>query len=91
MGLAACDSNAGAEPTPGGTAPPGQAVFARYCNVCHPGGGRGSGPSLRAIPLTGDQIRTYVRQGKERMPAFGPNLISDAQLTQLVEYIQALK
>src|SRR5689334_9796266 len=79
--VSACDSNT---PAPGATtaaaatgAERGKVVFARYCNTCHPGGGRGSGPSLLSVAQTaGDgQIKTIVRNGKNRMPPFGESTI----------------
>src|SRR5213594_2084656 len=77
--LAACDNG-----TPAPTNPPiptqqaasgiprGQAFFQRYCNVCHPGGGQGSGPTLIGLGprVSDDQIRTLVRNGKNRMPPY---------------------
>ncbi len=88
--LAACDSGPS-----GGAAVPlsGEAVFAKYCNTCHPGGGRGAGPSLIQLSprLSDEQIKNYVRNGKNRMPAFGPDRISDTELDSLVGYIRSLK
>src|SRR5689334_12007653 len=68
--LVACDSGsstggstATTVPTQNGSTAPsagdptrGQAVFARYCNACHPGGAQGSGPSLiQRMPHTSDE------------------------------------
>src|SRR5438270_8687048 len=90
--LAACDSGAPA-PTPTITPdssqasilqaapgiPRGKAVFMRYCNACHPGGGRGSGPSLIGLApsLSDDQIKGSVRRGMNRMPAYDESTISN--------------
>src|SRR5215213_7588597 len=77
--MAACGDST--SQTPGATAiptlekPRGEALFMRYCNVCHPGGGRGSGPSLKSLPLTREDISAYIRHGKGRMPGFGPSVI----------------
>src|SRR5215210_1899702 len=93
LALAACDSttpsSAGAVPTTSMWG--GQVVYARYCNACHPGGGRGAGPSLIGLPLSDAQMQDVVRHGKNRMPAFSPDLIPDPQLADLVSYIRALK
>lgn len=92
--LAACESTAPpATATSGPPASGGAAVFMRNCNVCHPGGGKGSGPSVieRAPTLSDEQLRALVRHGKDRMPPYSPNVISDAQLTELVAYMRALK
>ena len=86
------NSQAGIEnATPG--LPRGQAVFARYCNTCHPGGGKGAGPSLieRGPGLSDEQIRDSVRNGRNRMPAYSQTLISDDALTDLIAYIRTLK
>ncbi|MDQ2806761.1 MAG: cytochrome c, partial [Chloroflexota bacterium] len=66
----------------------GQAVFARYCTACHPGGGRGSGPSLITSRESDAQRRAIVRQGHRPMPAFGPDVISDADLDALLAYVR---
>ncbi len=92
--LAACDigtPNAPvATPLPG-TLQAGQAIFARYCTACHPGGGRGSGPSLITSPDSDAQWRATIRRGRRPMPAFGPDLISDPDLDSLVAYIRTLR
>lgn len=94
--LAACDSGSGN--TSGGpiaTARPvgGAAIFAKYCNTCHPGGGRGAGPSLiQSAPNFSDSdLQSIVRHGRGRMPGFGPDLISYPDLDSLVVYIRGLK
>ena len=69
----------------------GQAVFARYCTACHPGGGRGSGPSLITSRESDAARRAVVREGHRPMPAFGQDLISDADLDAVLAYIRTLK
>jgi mono/diheme cytochrome c family protein len=95
VGLAACDTGtASSVPTnPPGTVLPrtGEAIFARYCTVCHPGGGQGSGPSLITGRFSAMQIKERVRQGYGRMPPFGPDIISDDELNSLVSYLQGLR
>ena len=97
---AACDlGSGGATPGPGGPTPPavptalvrGEAVFTRYCQVCHPGGERGVGARLIGTPLSDDQIKTVVRRGQKNMPAFSPDTIPDDDLQSLVNYIRSLK
>lgn len=94
IGLAACDSGtsqgSAGSPT---SVEAGQAVFSRYCQVCHPGGNPGAGPALRELvpKLTDEQMRSVVRTGKNRMPGYGPQEISDDELTGLVAYIRTLK
>jgi mono/diheme cytochrome c family protein len=104
--VSACDSS-GAPPTEtapadsGQTAilqatpglPRGKAVYARYCNTCHPGGGKGAGPSLIELApgLSDDQIKSSVRKGRPRMSSFGDSLISNDALADLVAYIRTLR
>ncbi|MFL5732052.1 MAG: c-type cytochrome [Chloroflexia bacterium] len=103
--LSACDSGSAAptptvedssqtsvlEASPG--IPRGKAVFARYCNACHPGGLRGAGPSLieEAPHLSDAQIKDSVRKGRNRMPAYDETLISNDALDDLVAYVRTLK
>lgn len=90
--LAACDTG-GSRDAGTGLVRSGEAVFARYCNTCHPGGGFGAGPSLvLAVPrLSDEEIRDIVRHGKTRMPGFSHEEISDVELTELVTHIRGLK
>lgn len=61
------------------------------CTFCHPNGDQGIGPSLRRSTKTVGEIRTQVREGKDVMPAFGPNQISDAQLENLIQFELSLR
>src|SRR5262245_52153821 len=89
--LSACGDSA--QPVTPSPVSAGEAVYKRYCNSCHPGGARGAGPSLIELApgLSDEQLRAVVRNGKTRMPAYGPSTISDEQLTELVAYIRTLK
>jgi mono/diheme cytochrome c family protein len=99
VGLASCGEQA--QPTPtspevaatattaNATRTRGDIVFAKYCNSCHPGGGRGAGPALPGIDK--DEFVEYVRSGKGRMPAFNEGLISNEDLDQMYDYISSLK
>lgn len=71
----------------------GKAVFDKSCNACHPGGGKGLGPSVKRSDYIGtaDDITQVVRQGKGMMPALGPNVISDKDLDNLVAFMMTLK
>ncbi|HEX8231067.1 MAG TPA: cytochrome c [Chloroflexia bacterium] len=92
VALAACD-NGGSGNSGTGVPRSGEVVFQRYCNVCHPGGGLGAGPSLiRALPgLSDQQVRDLVRHGKTRMPGFSDREISEEELASLLVYIRGLK
>ena len=77
----------------GSPAERGQMVFARYCNVCHPGGQRGSGPSLVGVASNwpDNRLTHTVRNGENRMPPFSTASISDADLTDLIAYVRTIK
>lgn len=91
--LAACDS---AGPQAQETATQldrGDMVFARYCNVCHPGGRAGSGPALVSLMprLSDAQIEQVVRHGKNRMPGYKETDISADDLAGLILYLRSMK
>jgi mono/diheme cytochrome c family protein len=94
LGLASCDGGS-ATPTVASngttTTSSGDAIYSRYCNTCHPGGGRGVGPSLIIKNLSGAEIKAVVRHGKAQMPGFGPQVISDDDLDALVEYVIGMR
>lgn len=69
----------------------GQRVFMLQCNQCHPEGEGGLGPALNNKPLPGPAIRLQVRQGIGEMPAFGEDVISDADLDALSAYLLELQ
>jgi mono/diheme cytochrome c family protein len=91
--LAACGDSA--TPAPAATSvsgmPRGQTLYMKYCQQCHPGGGKGAGPSLITSPGGADDIRQVIRHGKNRMPGFGATLISDSDLDEMVKYIEELR
>lgn len=86
VGLASCGGQAQRTPT----LSRGEVVFAKYCNSCHPGGGRGAGPSLAQAGIGKDEFANYVRHGKNRMPGFNEGLISNEDLDQMYDYISGL-
>jgi mono/diheme cytochrome c family protein len=69
----------------------GERVFMEFCQQCHPGGDAGLALALNNKPLPGAAIKLQVRKGVGDMPAFGPDVISDADLEPLVSYIGALR
>jgi mono/diheme cytochrome c family protein len=68
----------------------GRRVFIRHCQQCHPGGGAGIGPSLKLKPAGSFRLKTQVRMGKGKMPAFSPSQINRDDLQRLVAYLQTL-
>ncbi|MCL5107491.1 MAG: cytochrome c [Chloroflexi bacterium] len=67
----------------------GAALFAVYCNSCHPNGQAGIGPKLLGVPA--DQVAQKVRSGGGGMPAFHTAELSDDQLADVVAYTQTLR
>ena len=91
--LTACDGAASGGQDGATQLDRGKSVYSRYCAVCHPGGGAGSGPSLIALGprLSDDQIKYAVRNGKNRMPGYKEKDISESDLDGLVAYVRSLK
>lgn len=65
----------------------GEQVFMQKCNLCHPGGERGLGPSLNAKPAPGEAIRLQVRKGLGKMPSFNESSIPPPDLDALIAYM----
>jgi mono/diheme cytochrome c family protein len=65
----------------------GEVVFMQRCHKCHPDGEAGLGPAINGKPLPGWLLRIQIRQGLGAMPAFGDDLIGDAQMEELLEYL----
>jgi mono/diheme cytochrome c family protein len=68
----------------------GRRVFTTHCQPCHPGGNAGVGPSLKLKPVGSFRLKTQVRMGKGKMPAFTPSQIDRDDLQRLVAYLQTL-
>jgi mono/diheme cytochrome c family protein len=62
--------------------------FAEGCALCH--GAAGDAAGELAIRAGGAQARAVVRHGRNGMPAYGPERLADAQLDDLVAYLNAL-
>jgi mono/diheme cytochrome c family protein len=68
----------------GDVAARGAAVyFAMGCHLCH--GGDANGPG--ELSIRGRIGSDVVRRGEGGMPSFGPDLVSDAELRDLVDYL----
>ena len=73
----------------------GRKVFEENCEQCHSatGGGNSVGYADVAPPLTGvppQIIADAVRVGPDVMPRFGPKVISDKDLADVITYIRYL-
>jgi mono/diheme cytochrome c family protein len=77
----------------GGNAANGQKLFTTNCQACHPSGGRvaGVGPKLLGTTRDDAYIQSNIRNGRNAMPAFSPDQISDQQIQDLIAYIRSLK
>lgn len=67
----------------------GEVLYSRYCDACHSHGEGGLGPALNNKPLPASLIKFQVRHGLGAMPAFSEDQISDAELDELVRFVQA--
>lgn len=63
----------------------GEPIFANNCAGCHPG----VGPDLQAHGASTAEARLIIREGEDRMPAFGPDKISDEDLENVLAYLQS--
>lgn len=79
--------------SPAAELPIGETSFKQNCNMCHPGGGVGIGPSLKPGVYKGAQadFTKIVRQGKGGMPLFPPTRIDDGELQALYQYVSTLQ
>ena len=68
-------------------------LFATTCSFCHAEGGRaaGRGPQLMGTTRSDEFIRERIKNGKDAvMPAFG-QMLSDADIDAIIDYIRNLK
>jgi mono/diheme cytochrome c family protein len=71
--------------------PDGRAAFERVCARCHGAVAEGEeGPALVPMYLTRDNVVAIVRAGQAKMPALPRTLVSDEEVTAIVEYLNSL-
>jgi len=68
----------------------GAKLFKKNCNKCHPGGGKGKGPSLNDKNLPEFVIRSQVRLGIGKMPSFSKSELSKEDLDHITTYVTDL-
>lgn len=72
----------------------GPALFAAFCEACHPQGGTvpGVGPSLRGVAERHslDFLRRQIEEGRGDMPGFQGRLTGD-EVARLLDYLRTLK
>ena len=69
----------------------GERLFYRYCYQCHPGGEAGLGPALNDKPLPGFLIHAQIREGLGAMPSFPERILSDADVSAIIAYMDELR
>ncbi|HZZ63963.1 MAG TPA: c-type cytochrome [Candidatus Baltobacteraceae bacterium] len=79
-----------------GDAKKGREVFAENCEQCHAATGHGDSVGYQDVAPelmddTPREIAEAVRMGPDVMPKFGPKIIADQRLNDLVAYIQFLQ
>jgi ubiquinol-cytochrome c reductase cytochrome c subunit len=74
----------------------GGEIFRANCQACHSASGSGGALSYgRAAPRLSEasptEVAAAVRVGPGQMPVFGPEIVSDGELDDLVRYVDYLK
>ena len=69
----------------------GQRAFMQNCNVCHPSGSGGVGPSLNDKRIPPFFVRLKVRHPLGAMPRFSPEVLPDAKLDDIVVYLRYIR
>jgi mono/diheme cytochrome c family protein len=87
--LAACGGSSSSSDAPTGDAAAGQTAFASVgCAGCHGESAEGGvGPKLAGFSGGWDKFQTTVRNGREEMPKFGTDMVSDQQLADVYAWL----
>jgi mono/diheme cytochrome c family protein len=82
----------GSEEKPDTAKSDGQELFEKFaCSGCHgPKGEGGVGPALNQSELPADEVGEVVRNGRGAMLPFRSDVMSDAELEAIIQYVQAL-
>jgi mono/diheme cytochrome c family protein len=90
LGTGSSSGSGGTQPPPPAPQLSGPAeVFSFYCAACHGADGRGTALAPYILDR-GDHVFKTVRRGDDPMPSFSPDVISDAELRALADYIAGL-
>ncbi len=68
----------------------GVAQFNKACGRCHPNGGEDTGPEIRNLNKTEEEMTKIIRGGQKRMRAIGPNKLSNADLTKVMVFLRSI-
>jgi alcohol dehydrogenase (cytochrome c) len=80
-----------------GTATPvgrGKALFAQYCSACHGQAGEGGiGPALKgeAAKKNLDEVAAFIKDPKAPMPKLYPSPLTDADVSDLAQFVETLR
>jgi len=90
MVLAACGGGSSSSNAPSGDPAAGKAAFAALpCHTCHGDNAQGNiGPKLAGLPLTFAEFQKIVRSGRQQMPSFGADTVTDQQLQDLYAWFK---
>lgn len=69
----------------------GAAVFDKFCDSCHPGGGEDIGPTLLDIKWSAEKMTTQIRKGSRKMKPIPAKRLSDEKLSDLMAYLVSIK
>jgi mono/diheme cytochrome c family protein len=79
---------------PAGNAANGKRVYlADGCFYCHGttgAGGGNAGPRLAPNPLPLEGVKAKVRTASGRMPVYSPAVLKDAEIADIVAYLQSI-
>jgi mono/diheme cytochrome c family protein len=84
---------ASAQGAAAGDASRGKEIFMKdACYTCHgtTGAGGVAGPQLAHTGLNADAIKQQLRSPQIRMPSYSEKILSDAEIADIVAYIQSL-
>lgn len=71
-----------------GNAQRGEDIYRRACGLCHGPGGLELGPALKTQKKSLDDIPRLIRAGKGSMPFFSRDKLSDADIADIVAYVE---
>jgi len=69
----------------------GQALYEQHCAACHGQRGEGYiGDRLVGLRLSLPEVTQLLRQPRAMMASFGPEQLSDRQITDIYAYLRTL-
>jgi mono/diheme cytochrome c family protein len=91
--LSACGGSSSSASTPTSDTSVGKSAYASLpCTGCHGENAEGGvGPKLAGLKISFDRFQSFVRNGREEMPKFGTDVVSDQQLTDIYAWLTSLQ